>query len=92
MGDIVRIDFTRSTDPASGGFINTARLAEKRKVKGRGSILPALSDKPVELAEEHASEPIKRLEDIARASRYLIENERYRDNMLFITGINLARE
>lgn len=90
MGDIVRIDFTRSTDPTSGGFINTARLAEKRRRPKEGSILPALSDKPVELAEEHASEPIKRLEDIARVSRYLIENERYRDNMLFITGINFG--
>lgn len=40
--------------------------------------------------EEHAAEPIKRLEDIDRISTYLVAKERYRDNMLFIVGINFG--
>lgn len=39
---------------------------------------------------EHDSEPIKSVDDIYRVSSYLLENKRYRDNMLFIVGINLG--
>jgi integrase len=39
---------------------------------------------------EHASEPIKRLEDIYRMSDWFIANGQYRDNMLFILGINFG--
>lgn len=40
--------------------------------------------------EEHSAEPIKSMEDIINISKYLIQNERYRDNMLFIVGINFG--
>lgn len=43
-----------------------------------------------ELAGEHAAEPIKDLNDIIRVSQFLIRSGRYRDNMLFITGINFG--
>lgn len=42
------------------------------------------------IAEEHAAEPIKSIDDIEKVSRYLIENGKYRDNMLFILGINFG--
>lgn len=53
-------------------------------------ILPAKEEACRELAEEHSAEPIKNIDDIARISEYLIENGRYRDNMLFILGINFG--
>ena len=62
---------------------NTRRLAE-------GLIAPASEETTCELAPEHAAEPIKSMEDIMRISEYLIANKRYRDNMLFIVGINFG--
>ena len=40
--------------------------------------------------DEHTSEPLKLRSDILRISTYLINNNRWRDNMLFIVGINVA--
>lgn len=42
------------------------------------------------LYDEHTCEPIKSREDICRISEYLISQKRYRDNMLFVVGINVA--
>lgn len=55
-----------------------------------GVIAPAKEEVTCELAPEHAAEPIKSMEDIFRISKYLIGNGRYRDNMLFIVGINFG--
>lgn len=55
-----------------------------------GVIAPAKEEVTCELAPEHAAEPIKSMEDIFRISKYLIANKRYRDNMLFIVGINFG--
>lgn len=60
-----------------------------RKLKA-GLIAPAIEDTSCELAAEHTSEPIKDIEDINRISQYLIGQKRYRDNMLFIVGINFG--
>ena len=60
-----------------------------RKLKA-GLISPADEQIQMEYAEEHAAEPIKNMEDIIRISKYLISKERYRDNMLFIVGINFG--
>ncbi len=60
-----------------------------RKLKA-GLIAPATENTICELAAEHTSEPIKSMDDIIRISRYLIDNKRYRDNMLFIVGINFG--
>lgn len=43
-----------------------------------------------EVVSDHAAVPIKNMEDIYRISDFLIENKRYRDNMLFIVGINFG--
>jgi integrase len=56
-----------------------------------GALLPPSGElQPRETAGEHTAEPIKSLADIARVSEYLIKNGRYRDNMLFILGINFG--
>lgn len=60
-----------------------------RKLKA-GLIAPATEAVDCELAKEHSAEPIKSMDDIFRISQYLIEAKRYRDNMLFIVGINFG--
>lgn len=88
MAEIIRVDFTagkRIDSPQPAGYIQTTR-----RVLSEACIAPAESDVTSELAEDHAADPIKRIEDIERMSRHLIEQERYRDNMLFIVGINLG--
>ena len=55
-----------------------------------GMIAPAKEDVQEELAIDHAAEPIKNLHDINRISKYLIDHYRFRDNMLFIVGINFG--
>ena len=67
--------------------INPAALT--RKVTPE-MLAPAAAPVEVELAGEHRAEPIKSLDDINRISAYLIEHGRYRDNMLFICGINFG--
>lgn len=53
-------------------------------------IAPATEVTHCELAPEHAADPIKSIDDINRISQYMIANGRYRDNMLFIVGINFG--
>ena len=43
-----------------------------------------------DLAVEHSAEPIKSMDDIIRISQFLIGQKRFRDNMLFIVGINFG--
>lgn len=57
---------------------------------GTITIAPATEEVEWELAENRTSEPIKDLADIARVHDYLVENGRWRDNMLFICGINFG--
>ena len=76
------IEFQRTID---AGLIRKPA----RKLK-EGTIAPSKENTEVELAADHTSEPIKRIEDVMRISRYLIREERYRDNMLFIVGINFG--
>lgn len=38
----------------------------------------------------HAAEPIKNMEDIKKIQKYLIDNKQYRDNLIFIMGINFG--
>nr|DAG62483.1 MAG TPA: site specific tyrosine recombinase [Caudoviricetes sp.] len=40
--------------------------------------------------KKEAAEPIKSLDDIQYISQYLIQNGRYRDNLLFVAGINFG--
>lgn len=69
--------------------INALRDNTSRKLAA-GLIAPAVEDTHCELAPEHAAEPIKSVDDIFRISQYLISEGRYRDNMLFIVGINFG--
>ena len=89
MAEVIRVDFVtgkRITDTCqASGFIQTTRRALSSAI-----ISPAESEVTSELAEDHAADPIKRIEDIERLSQHLIEQKRYRDNMLFIVGINLG--
>lgn len=55
-----------------------------------GLIAPAKEEVHVELAPDHTSEPLKNMEDIERISLYFKKNGKYRDNMLFIVGINFG--
>ena len=62
--------------------IGSLRESNERKLAA-GLIAPAVEDTTCELAPDHAAEPIKSIE-------YLVGTERYRDNMLFIVGINFG--
>lgn len=65
------------------------RQSSSRKL-ATGLIAPATEKTTCEIAPEHAAEPIKSMDDIERISSYLISKGRYRDNMLFIVGINFG--
>lgn len=70
--------------------INISELKKNTRKLEAGLIAPATEETYCELAPEHAAEPIKSMDDIFRMSRYLISEKRYRDNMLFIVGINFG--
>lgn len=70
--------------------INVTLLCRNNRLLRSGLIAPANEVVPVELAPEHAADPIKSVDDINRISRFLVESGRYRDNMLFIVGINFG--
>lgn len=70
--------------------INVSKLKKNTRKLEAGLITPAIENVSCELAPEHTAEPIKSMDDIFRISEYLISNGRYRDNMLFIVGINFG--
>ena len=70
--------------------IDVDALKQNNRKLASGLIAPAVEDTYCELAPEHAAEPIKSIDDINRISEYLIREKRYRDNMLFIVGINFG--
>lgn len=61
-----------------------------RKLSDEAEILPATESSDLPVTPEHAAEPIKNLEDIHRVCCYLRQQERYRDHMLFVVGINFG--
>lgn len=70
--------------------ITVSELKKNTRKLEYGVIAPAKEEIPCELAPEHAAEPIKSMDDIFKISKYLISQKRYRDNMLFIVGINFG--
>lgn len=54
------------------------------------NILPKSAEVTSDIVEEHDSQPIKSVQDIERISAFLKLHGRYRDNMLFILGINMG--
>lgn len=83
MGSVVTVDF-------SDKRINVKQVAKSRRALRKGSIAPAIEATEVLLAEEHKSDPIKSLDDITAISDYYLSRGKYRDNMLFILGINFG--
>lgn len=84
MGEIVNIA------DAKNKVIDLQALQRSKVKSAAGLIAPAKEETHCELAPEHAAEPIKSLDDIYAISEFLISNKRYRDNMLFIVGINFG--
>lgn len=82
---IIKLDYSR-TSPV----INVDLLRQNNRKLAVGLIAPAVEDTHCELAPEHTAEPIKSMDDIQRISKYLIGKGKYRDNMLFIVGINFG--
>lgn len=86
MGTIVNF-------PSSGNTININSLTRSMEMNLQNYILPSDPDSaitPIESVQEHDSEPIKNIEDIERISQWFLEHNRYRDNMLWIVGINFG--
>lgn len=76
--------------PLDSNIIDINTLKRNSRKLTAGLIAPATEDTHCELAPEHAAEPIKDMNDIIAISHYLIRQGRYRDNMLFIVGINFG--
>lgn len=96
MGDIVILNpatmATVEAQATQSTVIDIHRLeaSTTRRKLNEGLMLPGTGESPFLATGEHAAEPIKSVEDIIRISKYLIESKRYRDNMLFIVGINFG--
>ena len=84
--NIVKVDFAAQTSRP----IDISKVRSSRRVLTAGLIAPAIEDTSYQLAGEHTSEPIKNIQDIAAVSEWFLERGRYRDNMLFIVGINFG--
>lgn len=88
MAQIIQLDFNKTN--SASGVIDIATVQQScRKLKA-GLIAPATEEVHTDLAVEHAAEPIKSMDDITRISQFLIGQKRFRDNMLFIVGINFG--
>jgi site-specific recombinase XerD len=84
---VIKLDTVKNNSSQSGMFIDTSKL----RASCKDIILPQreeIEDKP--LAPNHAAQPIKSARDIMRLSQYFLDNGKYRDNMLFILGINFG--
>lgn len=83
---IIKMESTKRNN----NVIDISALRRNDRKLQAGLIAPATEAVHCELAPEHTSEPIKSIDDINRISEYLISQQRYRDNMLFIVGINFG--
>lgn len=70
--------------------IDITQLKQNSRKISPSLIAPAVEDYTTEIAPDYSAEPIKSLDQIFLISNYLISNSRYRDNMLFIVGINFG--
>lgn len=90
MGDIIIFGDPSHQEPQSIIDIKKVEANKARRQLDASLIQPASNDTPFLATSEHAAEPIKSVDDINRISEYLIARKRYRDNMLFIVGINFG--
>ena len=88
MATVLPISAERFNSPIQ--YIDPSTLRPERRRLDKGLLQPALNEIEADVVEDHGSEPIKRLADINRMSEYFIQNGQYRDNMLFIVGINFG--
>ena len=86
MGEVININDIRSGNDST---IDIKAVTASRALRA-GMIAPAGEEVKCEIAGEHTSEPIKSLADIQAISDWFISHGRYRDNMLFIVGINFG--
>lgn len=82
---VIAFDFNKT-----GKAISVSAIQQNELKLRAGLIAPAKEDTTTPLAPEHTSEPIKSMDDILRISKYLVDNKRFRDNLLFIVGINFG--
>lgn len=82
---IIVLDFNKT-----GRSISVSAIQKNDMKLRAGLIAPAVEDTSTPLAPEHTAEPIKAMDDIIKVSSYLLDNKRYRDNMLFVVGINFG--
>lgn len=71
------------------GRIDLTSLRESRTLRN-GMMRPAEEEMTDDTVQEHSAEPIKSMDDIDRICEFLLSEERYRDYMLFIVGINFG--
>ena len=90
MTNTVTLDFKAINESRLKASINVNKLAVQNRQLSADLISPALATETEDIAADHTSEPIKDVNDINRVSQYLISCQRYRDNMLFIVGINFG--
>ena len=79
-----------SLDKLQNPVIDFRQLKVNNRRVDSNLLSPAQEVVSTPLAPEHTSEPIKNMADIDRISKYLIASKRYRDNMLFIVGVNFG--
>lgn len=80
---VYHVDFNRKR------IIDKVSAPKSRKIESN-NIMPAIEDIREECVREKKAEPIKNISDINKISDYFIENKKYRDNMLFVVGINFG--
>lgn len=90
MATLIFLDELTKRSNQKEGIIDVRAVSASRRQLKPGLILPAEEEVHIEIANEHTSEPIKSIRDIERISEYFLSNGRYRDNMLFIVGINFG--
>ena len=82
------------TETVTGSTNQTSQIGHSpaRKIARPASvqITGGAFEEEVPEKKKEAAEPIKSLDDIQHISQYLIQNGRYRDNLLFVAGINVG--
>lgn len=81
---------SKVVDLSGEKILNIEEITRNRRVLREGLIGAAVENTESLIANEHASEPIKSMDDVCAVSEYLVRSERWRDNMLFIVGINFG--
>jgi integrase len=71
-------------------YVTSVKRNAPQKDIEKVNLIPEAVTNHADRFEEHDAEPFKNIEDISRIAKYLTDSHRYRDNMLFIVGINFG--